>query len=48
VDTAFAWLDRAYSDSDPGISEVKANPAFASFHTDLRWRALMRKIGFEE
>jgi TolB-like protein/Tfp pilus assembly protein PilF len=48
VDSAFEWLERAYAQSDPGLSEMKTNPDFRSLHGDPRWGAFMKKMGFED
>ncbi len=46
VDAAFGWLDRAYRERDPGLSESVAYPLLRALHDDPRWLALMRKMGF--
>jgi TolB-like protein/class 3 adenylate cyclase len=46
VDAAFGWLDRAYRERDPGLSESVAYPLQRALHDDPRWLALMRKMGF--
>ena len=48
VDLAFAWLERAYVQRDPGLAEMKAEPCFRSSHADPRWDAFLRKMGFPE
>jgi adenylate cyclase len=48
VDLAFAWLERAYVQRDPGLAEIKAEPCFRSSHADPRWDAFLRKMGFPE
>jgi len=47
VESAFAWLDRAYQTRDPGLARVRVNPRLRSLHSDPRWRALLAKLGFE-
>lgn len=47
-DEAFAWLERAYVQRDPGLTEVKLRILLRPLHGDPRWRAFMRKMGFEE
>ena len=46
VDAAFAWLERAYRERDPGLGESVAYPLLRALHGDPRWPALMRKMGF--
>ena len=46
-DAAFQWLERAYGQRDPGLSELKASPRFRSLHGTPRWGALLKKMGFE-
>jgi len=47
IDAAFEWLDRAYADRDPGLSEMLNSPPLRSLHGDPRWAALVKKMGFE-
>jgi TolB-like protein/Tfp pilus assembly protein PilF len=47
-DLAFAWLERAYEQRDPWLSEIKAEPLFRSLHADPRWGAFLRKMGFAD
>jgi TolB-like protein/Tfp pilus assembly protein PilF len=47
-DRAFEWLDRAFEDRDSGLSEMKASPRLRPLHGDPRWKAFMRKMGFED
>jgi adenylate cyclase len=48
VDLAFAWLERAYVQRDPGLSEVRIDPLFCSLHDDPRWGAFLHKMGFPD
>ena len=48
VDLAFAWLERAYVQRDPGLSFMKIEPLFPSLHADPRWGAFLRKMGFAD
>jgi TolB-like protein/Tfp pilus assembly protein PilF len=41
----FAWLDRAWSNRDPGVSEILFNPFFLRYHDDPRFAAFCRKVG---
>jgi tetratricopeptide (TPR) repeat protein len=45
-DLAFAWLERAYVQRDPGLSEIKIQPLLRSVHNDPRWGTFLRKMGF--
>jgi TolB-like protein/Tfp pilus assembly protein PilF len=47
-DLAFAWLERAYVQRDPGLSQLKAHPLFRDLHADPRWGAFLRKMGFAD
>jgi len=47
ADTAFEWLQRAFAQRDPGLTEMKCSPPFRALHGDPRWGALMKKMGFE-
>ena len=44
-DQAFAWLDRALANRDPGISEVYVYPFLFPLQSDPRFAAFCRKIG---
>ena len=46
VDAAFDWLERAYRERDAGLGELVAYPLLRALHSDPRWFALMRKMGF--
>jgi tetratricopeptide (TPR) repeat protein len=48
VDAAFLWLERAYADNDPGLTEIWKQPLLHSLHTDPRWGAFMKRLGLEE
>ena len=43
-DKAFDWLNRAYTQRDGGISDVKSNPLLASVRTDPRYQAFLSKM----
>ena len=47
-DHAFAWLDRAYRQHDPGLSWAKADFFLEKLRTDPRWPEFMRKIGLAD
>ena len=48
ADAAFEWLERAYAQRDGGLAAVKISPRSRSLHGDPRWRAFLKKMGFEE
>ena len=48
ADLAFAWLERAYVQRDPGLSGMKTQPLFRSLHADPRWSAFLRKMGLND
>jgi len=48
VDAAFEWLEVAYSQEDPGLSEIRTSPSLRSLHGDPRWGAFLRKMGLED
>jgi serine/threonine-protein kinase len=43
-DQAFQWLERAYTQHDGGLTEIKTDPLLASLHADPRYQAFMRKM----
>ncbi|MGE5176040.1 MAG: protein kinase domain-containing protein [Hyphomicrobiales bacterium] len=47
-DKALEWLERAFDQRDPGLSEVKSSPEFRSLHEDPRWIEFLKKMGFED
>jgi tetratricopeptide (TPR) repeat protein len=48
ADAAFEWLDRAYVQRDPGLSQIKISTLLRSPHGDPRWGTFLKKMGFEE
>ncbi len=44
VDRAFEWLDRAYDQRDPGVTEAKQDPEMRALHADPRWEKFLRKL----
>jgi len=48
VDRAFEWLERAYEQRDPGLSEMKPQPLLRSLHADPRWDAFLRRVGLAD
>jgi serine/threonine-protein kinase len=47
-DRAFEWLERAYSQRDGGLSDIKVDPALNSLRTDSRYQALLRRMKLPE
>jgi len=48
ADLAFAWLERAYVQRDPTLSNMRVEPLFRPLHADPRWGAFQRKMGFAD
>jgi len=48
ADQAFAWLERAFEQRDPGLSNLKTDPLLRPILADPRWRAFLRKMGFAD
>jgi TolB-like protein/class 3 adenylate cyclase/Flp pilus assembly protein TadD len=46
-DPAFAWLERAYVQRDPGLTDLKSRNYFRALHADARWDALLREMGLD-
>jgi TolB-like protein/DNA-binding winged helix-turn-helix (wHTH) protein/Flp pilus assembly protein TadD len=44
VGKAFAWLDRAYQQRDPGTPEFKTDPLMKSLRPDPRYTELLKKM----
>lgn len=44
AEEAFAWLERARDQRDPGLSALLGNPLLASLHADPRWAALLKAL----
>ena len=45
LDKAFAWLDRAFQQRDPGFVYLKLDRLLVSLHADPRWAALLQRAG---
>ena len=43
-DTAFEWLDTAYDQRDPFMSQLIYNPWVANLHDDPRWEKIVEKM----
>jgi len=48
ADNAFAWLERADAERDPGMIEIKAEILLRNIHGDARWQALLNKMGLAD
>jgi hypothetical protein len=44
-DAAFTWLDRAHTQRDGILVQLKFDPLLAKFRTDPRYAALVKKMG---
>jgi adenylate cyclase len=45
TDLAFDWLERAYTQRDPGTGVVKTDPLLHKLHGDSRWLPFLEKMG---
>jgi tetratricopeptide (TPR) repeat protein len=45
TDAAFDWMERAYTQRDGGLLDMKNNPLLAGLRADPRWEAMLRKVG---
>ena len=43
---ALEWLERAYCEHNPDLIELTREPAFASLHSDAKFRELAQRIGW--
>ena len=48
ADLAFEWLERAYSQRDGGVAEIKSNPLMGGLIGDPRYKAFLRKLKLPE
>jgi TolB-like protein/Flp pilus assembly protein TadD len=46
TDSAFHWLDRAFSQRDGGLTEIKGDPLLKSLEHDPRYAEFLRKMRF--
>jgi hypothetical protein len=47
-DEALGWLEKAYKEHDGSMVFLKVDPVFEGIHSDPRFTALVRKMGFEQ
>jgi len=47
-DKAFEWLDRAYTDRDPGLSYLRMDPFLREMREEPRWQPLLQKLGLAD
>jgi TolB-like protein/Tfp pilus assembly protein PilF len=45
-DRVFEWLDRAYTQRDPGLAMTSSDPFFRPMHDDPRWLPFLKKMRF--
>ena len=43
-DKAFEWLERAYTERQGGVEEMKGNPLVKSLERDPRYAAILKKM----
>jgi tetratricopeptide (TPR) repeat protein len=46
VERVFEWLERAYTQRDPGLSMTSSDPFFRPVHGDPRWLPFLKKMRF--
>ena len=44
-DQAFVFLEKAYEERDPGLTDLKVNPQWDSLRSDRRFPDLLRRVG---
>jgi adenylate cyclase len=48
ADLAFEWLERAYDQRDPGVSQIKGDRWLLNIIDDPRYKAFLRKMKLPE
>ncbi len=48
VDLAFEWLERAYTQRNAGLSQIKFLPWLRNLHGDPRWQPFLKKMGIAD
>jgi TolB-like protein len=44
IDHAFEWLDKAYDQTDAGLTQVKTDPMLRRLHADPRFAAILKRM----
>ena len=47
TDQAFEWLEKAYENRSGALSTLKVDPKLDGLRSDLRFAALLKKMGLE-
>jgi hypothetical protein len=47
-ENTFRWLDEAVKERTRGLQYIKVTPELDSFHSDPRYRAILKSIGLPE
>ncbi len=47
-DLAFEWLERAYTQRNAGLCQIKVQPLLRNLHGDPRWHPFMKKMGLAD
>jgi tetratricopeptide (TPR) repeat protein len=48
LDKTFEWLERAYTERDPGLSYLRVDPFLLGVQHDPRWQPLLVKMGLAD
>ncbi len=48
TELAFAWLERAYAERDPGLTEARVDFLLRNVHRDPRWLPFLEKMGLAD
>ena len=48
ADSAFAWLERAFAQRDPGLSNMQQDPLLRNLHADPRWQPFLKEMGLAD
>ncbi|WP_408610748.1 hypothetical protein [Kineobactrum salinum] len=46
TEQAFAWLERALTYRDPGITDLRVDRLLMPLHGDPRYQAMLAEVGF--
>ena len=44
-DDAFSWLNKAVTEKDPALSDIRDDKLFSNLHDDPRWPVFLERIG---